>query len=79
MDTHDWLDGLGSFIGVVEWDGADVVVEDVGLNNTVEESAANESEFTIDCSSGTTDVVPARTGVVWKCWVGVLKIGDGNW
>jgi hypothetical protein len=78
MDAHDWFDGLGSFIGVVEWDGADVVVKDVRLDDTVEESTANESKLTVDGSSGTTDVVPAGTGVVRKGWVSVLEIGDGN-
>jgi hypothetical protein len=34
--AHDGLDGLGGFVGVVEGDGADVVVEDVGFDDTVE-------------------------------------------
>jgi len=78
MLAHDWLDGLGCFVGVVEGDGADVVVEDVGLDDTVEESAADETEFTIDGCGGSTYVVPALTGVVGKSWVSVLEESDGN-
>lgn len=79
MLSHDWLDGFGGLIGVVEWDGADVVVEDVGLDDAVEEMTADESKFTIDGCGGSTDVVPALTRVVRKCWVGVLKEGDCNY
>ena len=59
MTTHDWLDGFGGLICVVEWDCADIMVKDVGLNDTVEESAADETEFAIDCCSGSTNIVPA--------------------
>ena len=44
---------------MVEWDCADIMVKDVGLNDTVEESAADETEFAIDCCSGSTNIVPA--------------------
>jgi hypothetical protein len=78
VTTHDWLDGLGSFVSVVEGDGADVMVKNVGLDDTVKKSAANESKFTVDSSGGTTNVVPALTTVVRKSWVSVLKEGDSN-
>lgn len=78
MLAHDWLDSLGGFVGVVEGDGADVVVEDVGLNDAVEESAANETEFAVNGCGGTTNVVPRSSRVVGKSWVGVLEVGDGN-
>lgn len=79
MTTHDRLNGFTGLIRVVEWDGADVVVKDVGLNDTVEESAADETEFTIDCCSGSTNIIPAPGCVVRKSWVGVLEVGDSNW
>lgn len=78
MLAHDWLDSLGGFVGVVEGDGADVVVEDVGLNDAVEESAANETEFAVNGCGRTTNVVPRSSRVVGKSWVGVLEVGDGN-
>jgi hypothetical protein len=55
------------------------VVKNVGLDNAVEESAANEAKLTVDSSSGTTDVVPACSSVVRKGWVGVLEVGDSNY
>jgi hypothetical protein len=44
--AHDALDGLGGFVGVVEGNRGDVVVEDVGLDDAVEQSAADEAELT---------------------------------
>jgi hypothetical protein len=79
MTTHNWLDGFGGFICVVERDGADVVVKNVGLDDAVEESAADETKFTINCCSSSTNIVPAFGRVVRKRWVSVLKVGDGNW
>lgn len=78
MLAHDWLDSLGGFIGVVEWDGANIVVKDVGLDNAVEKSAADEAELTVNGCSSSSDVVPALTGIVRKRAVGVLKKSDGN-
>ena len=77
--AHDWLDGLGGLIGVVERNGGDVVMEDVSLDDTVEELATNESKLTIDGSGGTTGKVPRVCVVVRKRWVSVLKVGDGDW
>jgi hypothetical protein len=76
--AHDGLDRLGCLIGIVEWDGRDVVVKHVSLDDTVEQSATNKSKFTVNRCGGTTDVVPARPGVVGKSWVGVLEEGDSN-
>lgn len=59
MLAHDRLDGFGGLVGMVEGDGADVVVENVGLNNAVEEGAADETKFAVNGCSGTTNVVPA--------------------
>lgn len=78
MAAHDWLDGLGGLVGMVEGDGADVVVEDVSFNDTMEELATDETELTVDGCSGTTNVVPALTRIVRKRWVGVLEVSNGN-
>ena len=76
--AHDGLDSLGSLISVIEGNGADVVVEDVGLDDAVEEVAANESELAIDGGSGAADKVPLLSGVVRERGVGVLEEGDGD-
>jgi hypothetical protein len=64
---------------VVEWNRADIVVEDVGLDDTVQELAANEAELAIDSGCCTTGIVPAGRGVVRKAGVSVLEEGDGNY
>ena len=79
MLAHDGLDGLGGLVGVVEGDGGDVVVENVGLDDAVEEVAADETEFTVDGGGGAADVVPGRGLVVGERRVGVLEVGDGNY
>ena len=63
---HDRLDGLSSFIGVVEGDGADVVVQHVRFDDAVEELAANKPELAVDGGGGTAGVVPGCGGVVWE-------------
>lgn len=78
MFSHDLLDGLGGFVCVVEGDGADVVVEDVGFDDAVEKLAADETEFTVDGSGGATGEVPGFGLVVGEGWIGVLEEGDGN-
>ncbi len=78
MTAHDRLDGFGCLVCVVEGDGANVVVKDVGFNNTVEESATDKTELAIDCRSGSTNIVPAFGRVMGKSGISVLKVGDGN-
>jgi hypothetical protein len=58
MAAHDGLDGLGCEIGVVEGDGADVVVQDVRLDDAVEDVATDEAEVAVDGGGGAADVVP---------------------
>lgn len=76
--AHDGLDGLGGFVGVVEGDGGDVVVENVGLDDAVEDLAADEAKLAVDGGGGATSEVPGLAGVVGKGGVGVLEVGDGD-
>lgn len=76
--AHDLLDGLGGLVGVVEGDGADVVMEDMGLDDAVQEVAADEAELAVNSRGGTTDKVPLLGGVVGERGVGVLEVGDGD-
>lgn len=78
MAAHDGLDRLGRFVGVVEWDGGDVVVEDVGFDDAVHQGATDESKFAIDGCSGATSEVPGITGVVGQRWVGVLEESNSD-
>lgn len=76
MLAHHRLDSFRSFISVVKWDGGDVVVQDMGLDDTVEDVAADEAEFAVNCGGGAADVGPGIAGVVGKGWVSVLEEGD---
>lgn len=76
--THDWLDGLGSFISVIEWNSGDKVVKDMSLNDTMEELSSDKSEFTVDGSSSATGKVPSLGVVVGEGGVSVLEEGNGN-
>jgi hypothetical protein len=77
--AHDWLDGLGRLVGVVEGDGADIVVKNVSLNNAMEESAADEAELAVNSCGGSTNVSPATSCIMRKCWIGVLKVCNCNY
>lgn len=78
VTAHDLLDGLGGLGGVVKGNGADVVVENMGLDNAVEEVTADETELAVNSRGSTTDKVPLIRGVVRERRVGVLEVGDGN-
>ena len=78
MPAHDGFDGLGRFIGIVERNGGDVVMEDVGFNDPVEEMTANETELAIDCCCRSSGKVPSRRLVVRERWIGVLEKGNGH-
>jgi hypothetical protein len=70
--AHNRLDGLGSLIGVVEWDGRYKVMENVCLNNAVEKGTTDKAKFAIDGSSSPTGEVPGLGVVVRKSGIGVL-------
>lgn len=77
--AHDGLDRLGCLVGIVKGNGADVVVENVRLNDAVEQVSTNESKLTIHSSGSTTDKVPLVIGVMWEGRVGVLEESDGHY
>ena len=76
--AHDRLDSLGGLVSVIEGDGRDVVVENVGLDDAVKEIAADETELAVDSGSGSASEGPGVGVVVRKRGVGVLEVGDGN-
>jgi hypothetical protein len=79
VSAHDALDGLASLIGVVEGDVADIVVQNVGLDDTVEDVATDETEVTIDGGGGSTGEVPDLGLVVGEGGVSVLEEGNGDY
>lgn len=77
--AHHGLDGLAGLVGVVERDGADVVVQHVGFDDTVEDVAADEAEVTVDGGGSTAGKVPHLRLVVGEARVGMLEEGDGHY
>jgi hypothetical protein len=77
--THHLLDSLGGFISVVEWNGADIVVADVGLDDSMEQLATDKSEFAVNRCCSTTGEVPGLVVVVRQGRIGVLQESDGHW
>lgn len=78
VSAHDRLDSFSGLVGVVEWDAADIVVQDVCLDDAMEEMAADEAKLTVDSRSGTANKVPRIGGVMGQGGVGVLQESDGN-
>lgn len=76
--AHDGLDGLAGLVGVVEGDVADIVVQDVGLDDAVEDVTTDKAKVTVDSGSGATGKVPHLGLVVGEGGVSVLQVGDGN-
>lgn len=78
VSSHDWLDGLGGLVGVVEGDGGDVVVEDVGLDDAVKQVTTDETELAVNGCGGTTGKGPGGGVIVRQSGIGVLEESDGN-
>ena len=79
MLTHDRLDSLGRFIGVVKRDGGDKVVEHVRFDDAVEQMATNEAELAVDSCCSSASKVPTLRLVVRKRRVCVLEEGDRHY
>lgn len=79
MAAHNGLDGFRCLVGVVEWNGANVVVENVSFDNTVKEMAADETEFAIDGCSGSSNIIPGLAIIMRKTGISVLKVSDGHY
>jgi hypothetical protein len=77
--AHYGLDGLGGLVSVVERDGADVVVQDVRLDDAVEQLTPDEAELAVDGGGGAADEVPLIRRVVRQRGVGVLEEGDADY
>ena len=76
--THDGLDRFRRFVGMIKGNGANVVVEDMSLYDSVEEMWTNGPEVPVNGGSCTSREVPRFGFVVREGWVSVLEVGDGD-
>ena len=74
--AHDRLDGFGRFVGVVEGNVADEMVQHMGFDDTVEHVAANEAEIAVDGCGSAACKAPRLGLVVGQRRVGVLQVRD---
>jgi hypothetical protein len=79
MFAHNRFDGFRGLVCVIERNGRDVMVQDVGFDDTVEERATYEAELTVDCRGGTTSEGPGFRLVVRKRGISVLEVRDCNY
>lgn len=56
--AHDGFDSLSSFIGIVEGDGRDVVMQHVCFDDAMEKLAADESELAVNGGGSSACEVP---------------------
>lgn len=76
--THDALDSVGGLVSVVEGNVANVVVQDVSLDDAVEDVTADEAKVTVNGGGSTASKGPHFRLVVGESGVGVLEEGDGD-
>jgi len=62
--AHDGFDCFGGFVGIVEGNGANVMVQNVGFDDTVEQVTTDETKFTIDRCSSTASEGPCFGRIV---------------
>ena len=58
--SHDGLYGFGRFVRVIKWDGANIMVKDMGFDDTMKQLTADETKLAINCRSSATSVSPGR-------------------
>jgi hypothetical protein len=62
--AHYGLDGFAGFVGIIEGDRGDVVMQDMGFDNAMEKRAPYESKFAINGRGGSSREGPGLVAVV---------------
>ena len=76
--AHDGFDGFTRLICVIEGNGANVMVQDMGFDDAVEEMTPNEAHLSVDCGSRSTCEGPGMGCVVRQSGISMLEVGDCN-
>ena len=78
MAAHDGFDRLRGFVGVIEGNGGNVMMEDVGFYDPMHQSTTDEPKFAVDGCGCATGVAPRFGGIMGERRIGVLEEGDGH-
>ena len=76
--AEQWLDGSGCFFGLVEWNAAKQMVDDMVIDDLVEEVTTDETNRAVNGGERTLGIGPGLGCVVWDVGVRVLKVRDGD-
>lgn len=79
MLAHDGTNGIRCFVSVVEWDRANIMMQDVCLNNAMQQVSANEAHLSVNGRCRAADIVPFFVGVVRQGRISMLKESNGNY
>ena len=60
-------------------DSREKMVDNVGIDDTMEQVAANEPEITVNCSKSTLDKGPGISLIVRQLWMSVMQIGNSDY
>ena len=78
MTSHDGSNGLRSLVSVVEGDGGNVVVQNMGFDNPMHKRATDKTKLAVNRSRGAPSVIPCLSCVVRQSRVRVLQEGDSD-
>jgi len=78
MFAHHIFDSLGCFVCMIEWDGADIMMSDMRLNNTMKKMTTDEAKFAIDGGSCATGEAPNLWLIMRESGIGMLKVCDSH-
>ncbi|KAH3668267.1 hypothetical protein OGAPHI_002021 [Ogataea philodendri] len=76
--AHSLLQAIGGWSGVVVGNTRDIMVQNVGFNNVVEEEPTNKAKVSVNGCSSASSKRPFVAVIVWQSHVGMLEVGDEN-
>lgn len=73
MVAHDFLQRSRGLMGMIEGHPANMMVQDMRLDSSVEKETTNPAKVTVDGTGGTAQEGPGGGAVVRETYVGVLE------
>lgn len=72
---HHGLDSIRGFLGMVEWNPTNVMMQDVILDSSMKQIPTNEAKVSVNRRGAPAKKGPSLVWVVWQRHVGVLQEG----